>query len=178
MEDYVLKNFNEHLLPLAGQGPHVCLHLGIKSPNHAHWLCSNLLVCVDDKYFGTCDFGGSGVLHKTTQDLLGGFSNAKVWAHTPVDFLWQLPPAVSAALIMDGPSFVYIDGDRDHETFETILAESWFLLRPGGWCIINGYRTGRRKHELYQVVDPWVEATRDIRVIFENRQFGFQKAKR
>jgi len=177
MEDHVLRNFNEHLLPLAGKGPHVCLHLGIQNPSHAHWLCANALPCCDDRYFGTCDFGGSAAMYKTTVDLLGQFANADLWHFDPVDFLSQLPPAVVSALILDGPTLVYIDGDRDHATFEKVLQESWNLLRPGGTCIINGYRTGRRKHELYPVIDLWAETVRDIRIIFQNRQFGFQKAK-
>ena len=177
MEDYALRNFTKYLLPLAGQGPHVCLHLGIRTPSHAHWLCDNLLVCTDDKYFGTCDFGGSAALCKTARNLLGKFSNAKLWTITPIHFLCLLPPAVETALRAGGPTLIYIDGDRDHERFAEILKESWFLLRPGGCCIINGCRTGRGKHELYPVVDAWEKTTQDVQVIFQNRQFGFQKAK-
>ena len=177
MEDYVLRNFTEHLLPLAGQGPHVCLHLGIRAPSHAYWLCDNLTVCTDDKYFGTCDFAASVAMYSTTVGLLGKFSNAKLWALPPVDFLGQLPPAAAKALAADGATVIYIDGDRDHGKFAKIIKESWNLLRPGGCCIINGCRTGRRRHELYSVVDSWADGVRDIRVIFKNRQFGFQKAK-
>ncbi len=175
MEPYVLKNFETHLLPLAGKGPHVCLHLGIQNPSHGEWICRNAVPCVDDRYFGSCDFCGSAALHKTAVDLLAGFSNAMIWPYGAWQFLWETPPAAQAAMKrVGGATLIYIDGSRDHVVFKGILESAWNRLRPGGTCIINGYRTGRRRHELYPVIEPWAMKP-DLEIVFENRQFGFRK---
>lgn len=177
MEDYVLRNFERYLQPLAGQGPHVCLHLGIQNPSHGAWLCQNLLCCVDDAYFGTCDFCGSGALYKTAVDLMAGFGNANIWPYPPAQFLWETPPMAVAALGNGGATLIYIDGSRDSAVFKDVLAGAWRVLRPGGLCLINGYRTGRRRHELYPVVDSFLMANHEWETVCQNRQCGFRKAK-
>ncbi len=176
MEPYVLKNFETHLLPLAGKGPHVCLHLGIQNPSHGEWICRNAVPCVDDRYFGSCDFCGSLALYKQVVDLLAEFSNAMIWQTPAQQFLSPPPPAAAAALFKEGGAMIiYIDGTRDHTVFKEVLTGAWKVLSPGGTCIINGYRTGRRRRELYPVIEPWA-AKAKLEIVFENRQFGFRKA--
>lgn len=175
MDAAVLRNFRRHLLPLAGSGPLTCLQLGVRNPSHAVWLLENVVVCCDDRWYGTDDFRGSAVLHATALEVLGGFTNARLWARTEQDFLRSMPPEAEAGL-RKGASLVYLDGTRDLDVMEDLLLAMEDLVQPNGILVINGYRTRRRRDpEVCEIVDDYLGHANPWHVIWDNTQIGVRR---
>ncbi len=178
MDQLMVRNFEDHLRPLAGKGPHACLHLGLRNPSHAVWLLENVLVCADDTWFGTDDFGGSFNLFKGTLDIIHGFPNVKLYAMAEKTFLSSPPPEVIAVVgLRNRVTLVYLDSRATGEEFGWILRNATFRLRSGGVLVVNGYRMKRgRGPEVHDVVDEFLGPERkDWETMFENVQIGLRK---
>lgn len=176
MDRLILRNLEDHLRPLAGKGPHACLHLGLRNPSHAVWLLETVLVCADDAWFGTDDFGGSFNLFKGALDTIHRFANAKLYATAEEAFLSSPHPEAVAGL-RNGATLVYLDSRATDEEFGRILSNAIFRLRPGGVLIINGYRMKRgRGPEVHDVVDDFLGPERKgWETMFENLQIGLRR---
>jgi len=176
MDKTVLRNFQKHLLPLAGTGPLTCLQLGVRNPGHAVWLLENVLACTDDAWYGTDDFRGSEKLFRKALDALGAFTNATLWPFAERDFL-RLPPPKCLPRLQKGAALLYLDGTREPTPFSQVLTHAWHYLRPDGLLVVNGYRTRRRREaEVHDIVDeflgwPTVEAER----VWHNTQIGVRR---
>lgn len=177
MQRELEKNFEKHLLPMAGSGRILALDLGLANPDAAAWMLRNLVNTATDHLFAIDDFSeaAGSALKALGTDL--NFNNATVYGGPSLTRLLHPPPKLGMEL-QAGPKLIYLDGVRQPRTVLTVSAIAWHYLRLGGVMIWNAYRTSRQREvEVLKTVDAFLASVGPTqhKVLWTNQQLAVEK---
>jgi len=139
-------NFEQFLLPLAGQDKLKFLQLGAYTGDASVWLAENVLTGSDSYLLDIDTWQGSDEEAHKSMDFEDVFNTyiKKINNFTCIKYFRSTTQEFLLTMWKDSPSYDFIYIDADHTTVGVLMdAElSWPLLKPGGILAFDDYEWG------------------------------------